>query len=106
MQLAVVPVSAEDERTEGALFLAEAERGDDQVGRADALDLHHALALARHVRALGLLRDAALRQARQPLACRVPVVGCGGDLDRLADRLLQALAALAVRQFAERLVAL
>ena len=47
VQLAVLVVHPEDQRADGALLLAEAEGGDHAVGRADALDLDHALALAR-----------------------------------------------------------
>src|SRR4051794_9893789 len=42
VELAGVVVGPEDERTQRALRLAEAEGGDHQIGRANALDLRHA----------------------------------------------------------------
>src|SRR5215211_2705818 len=68
VQAAVVVIQPQDQRADRPLLLAEAERRDDRVSRADPLDLHHPLALARLIRGVEDLRDHALRRAREPLA--------------------------------------
>src|SRR4051812_30957575 len=49
VEVAVVVVEPQDQRSERPLLLAEAERRHHRVRRADALDLDHPLALARQI---------------------------------------------------------
>ena len=101
--LPVVVVEAEDQRADGVLLLAGAPAHHDRVDRAHALDLRHALALARQVRRVLALGDHALG-ALQPRLRLVRVLGGGREVDGLLDQLPEPVAALGLRQLEQHLV--
>jgi hypothetical protein len=102
-------VEAEDQRTHGALRLARPPADDDGVDRPHALDLEHALALARPVRRLALLGDCAL-SALQPRLGLGGAPHSGHQLDggvgepRACEQLLQRGPPLVERPLEQALV--
>src|SRR5215211_31746 len=82
-----VVVEAQDERAHRALLLAGSPADDDAIQRAQALHLHHALALAGPVGSCELLGDHALARVEER-QCLVRVPDQRRQLDRA--RIVQA----------------
>src|SRR5262249_11282068 len=99
-QLAVLVVEAEDQRTDGPLLLPGTPPADIAADRPHPLHLHHALALARLVARIELLRDHALAGV-EPRLRLLGRVGQRRQLDRalalLSDELLERGAPLRER---------
>ena len=105
VELAVVVVEGEDERPDGALLLAHAERHHHGVECADALDLEHPGPFPGEVGRGGLLGDHALGAPGEPAARALGIVGRRRELDVVAvDRRREPAAALLVRQVEQHLV--
>src|SRR4051812_17897912 len=103
-QVAIGVVERQRERAERALLLAGPPTAHDRVDRAHALDLHHPDALARPVgRVLALGHHAF--GALQPRLRLGRILRGGREVDGLLDQLLEPVAALALGQLQQQLVA-